>query len=121
MERAEGGMGMVNIENFIMSKHIKTIYKIIQSETESWNAIGKHWLQTLDRKYAQELFIARCTDTKCLTGENIDYPEIYQKMTKCWSQFMKKLEVNTKSNILKQNIFGNTNIQFRGNSILIKS
>jgi hypothetical protein len=41
----EGGMGMINIDNFVKSKQIKFIYKIINSEMDSWNALGKHWLQ----------------------------------------------------------------------------
>jgi hypothetical protein len=36
---------MINIDNFVKSKQIKFIYKIINSEMDSWNAIGKHWLQ----------------------------------------------------------------------------
>jgi hypothetical protein len=44
----EGGMGMINIDNFVKSKQIKFIYKIINSEMDSWNAIGKHWLQKYD-------------------------------------------------------------------------
>jgi hypothetical protein len=38
----EGGMGMINIDNFVKSNQIKFIYKIINSEMDSWNAIGKH-------------------------------------------------------------------------------
>jgi hypothetical protein len=34
-------MGMINIDNFVKSKQIKFIYKIINSEMDSWNAIGK--------------------------------------------------------------------------------
>ena len=36
----ERGMGMINIDNFVKSKQIKFIYKIINSEMDSWNAIG---------------------------------------------------------------------------------
>ena len=42
-------MEMINIDNFVKSKQIKFIYKIINSEMDSWNAIGKHWLQKYDR------------------------------------------------------------------------
>ena len=32
---------MINIDNFVKSKQIKFIYKIINSEMESWKAIAR--------------------------------------------------------------------------------
>jgi hypothetical protein len=49
-------MGMINIDNFVKSKQIKFIYKIINSEMDSWNAIGKHWLQKYDNKFGVDFF-----------------------------------------------------------------
>ena len=44
-------MGMINMDNFVKSKQIKCIYKMINSEMDSWTAIGKHWLQKDDNKF----------------------------------------------------------------------
>jgi hypothetical protein len=35
---------MINIDTFVKSKQIQFIYTIFNSEMDSWNAIGKHWL-----------------------------------------------------------------------------
>jgi hypothetical protein len=37
-----GGMGMINIQEFIDSKRIKLLYRILHEPLESWNAIGKY-------------------------------------------------------------------------------
>jgi hypothetical protein len=47
----EGGMGIINIDNFVKGKQIKCMYKIINSEMDAWNAIGKHRLQKYDNKF----------------------------------------------------------------------
>ena len=62
----EGGMGMINIDNFVKSKQIQFIYKIINSEMDSWNAIGKHWLQKYDSKFGVDYFLCKCSDIKGL-------------------------------------------------------
>ena len=41
---SEGGVKMLNLRDFIESKQIHFIYKIISSEYENWNVIGKKWL-----------------------------------------------------------------------------
>ena len=51
------GGGMINIDNFVKSKQIKFIYKIINSEMDSWNAIGKHWFQKYDKKFGVDFFL----------------------------------------------------------------
>jgi hypothetical protein len=37
-------------------KQINCIYKIINSEMDSWNAIGNHWLQKYDKKIGVDFF-----------------------------------------------------------------
>ena len=59
-------MGMINIDNCVNSKQIKIIYKIINSEMDSWNAIGKHWLQKYDNKFGVDFFLCKCSDIKGL-------------------------------------------------------
>ena len=50
------GMGMVNIKNFIKSKRIKSMHKIITSDPDNLNAIGTFWLTSLDDKFALDFF-----------------------------------------------------------------
>ena len=40
-----GGTGMINIQEFIDSKRIKFLYRILPEPLESWNAIGKYWFR----------------------------------------------------------------------------
>ena len=42
-----GGMNIIDINSFVLSVHIKTMYKIIHSQSDSWNAIGKHFFNVL--------------------------------------------------------------------------
>ena len=46
LPKEKGGMGMVNIKKFIKSKRVKSMHKIITSDLDNWNAIGKFWLFT---------------------------------------------------------------------------
>jgi hypothetical protein len=56
LPKEKGGMGMVNIKNFIKSKRVKSMHKIITSDPDNWNAIGKFWLTSLDDKFASDFF-----------------------------------------------------------------
>ena len=55
-------MGMVNLDSWIESKYIKSIYSILHKPLSSWNAIGKFWLKKYDKKFADKLFLCRCSD-----------------------------------------------------------
>ena len=33
---------------------------------DSWNAIGKHWLQKYDNKFGIDCFLCKCSDIKDL-------------------------------------------------------
>ena len=56
----------------ILSKvNIKFIYKIINSEMDSRNAIGKHWLQKYDKKFGVDFFLCKCSDIKGLDDASI--------------------------------------------------
>jgi hypothetical protein len=50
------GVGMINMDNFVKSKQIKCICKIINSEMDSWNAINKHWLKKYDNTFGGVFF-----------------------------------------------------------------
>ena len=44
LEKNKGGIGMWNLDMFIKTKQINTIHKLINSPDETWNIIGKWWL-----------------------------------------------------------------------------
>jgi hypothetical protein len=44
----KGGMGMVNLNNFIKAKQVKCMHNIIHSELDKWNDIDKYWLTSMD-------------------------------------------------------------------------
>ena len=49
---------MINMDNFVKSKQIKCICKIINSEMDSWNAINKHWLKKYDNTFGVFFFFS---------------------------------------------------------------
>ena len=55
---------MINLRHFIEAKKIKFVHKIINSEPEHWNIIGKYWLSSFDQRYDSENFLLRCSNIK---------------------------------------------------------
>ena len=111
----ERGMGMINIDIFVKSKQIKYIYKIINSEMDSWNAIGKHWLQKYDCKFGVVFFLCKCPDIKGLDIAFI--PKYYRDAMQAWSIFLGSCSTESKNYILEKNIFGNSDINFNRNPL----
>ena len=73
---------MINLNTFIQAKHIKIIHKIINSETQHWDMIGKHWLKYLDKTYNSENFLYHCSNTK---GIQINLPsQFYKDAVQSW-------------------------------------
>lgn len=62
----EGGVKILKLRDFIESKRIHFIYKIIKLEYENWNVIGKQWLKTLDTEYDTEYSLANALASKAL-------------------------------------------------------
>lgn len=50
-------IGMINLRDFIKSKQVKSMYSIVISKAQIWNAIGKYWLKSLDEKYDTGFFL----------------------------------------------------------------
>ena len=72
-----GRMEMIDLETYIHSTNIKTIYRVIHASDESWNAIAKYWLQKWDRKFKSSYFICTCSET---AGLNIDALPVFIEM-----------------------------------------
>ena len=115
-----GGVGeVIIIDNFVKSKQIKFIYKIINSEMDSWNAIGKHWLQKYDKKFGVDFFLCKCSDIKGLDIASI--PKYYQDAIQAWNNFLGSCSTESKNDILDKNIFGNSEIKFNRNPLFFQS
>ena len=120
LETNEGGMGMLNIDTFTTSKHIKLLYRILHSPLESWNAIGNFWLHKLDFKCNEKLFVCRCSNVSILKLNNI--PKFYRNLIHSCSEFNNNLlQSRTIDEILEQKLFCNSNITFKSKPILLAS
>ena len=108
LEKNKGGIGMWNLDMFIKTKQINTIYKLINSPDETWNIIGKWWLKKLDNVYCDSYFLCKCSN---IEGLNINFlPDFYQKAIRAWSQFVGNFQSDSHEDLLNQNLFGNKNI-----------
>jgi hypothetical protein len=103
----ERGGEMINIDN--LSKQILFIYKIINSEMDSWSAIGKHWLQKYDNKFGVDFFLCKCSDIKGLYIASI--PKYYQDAIPVCHNYLGSCSTESKNYILYKNIFGNSDIK----------
>ena len=84
LKQSEGGVKMLNLREFIESKQINFMYKIIKSEYEHWNIIGKGWLKTFDTDYNIDYFVCKCTSVKGLCLKEI--PKYYQDCISAWTK-----------------------------------
>ena len=119
LKQSEGGVKMLNLREFIESKQINFMYKIIKSEYEHWNIIGKGWLKTFDTDYNIYYFVCKCTSVKGLCLKEI--PKYYQDCISAWTKLNGILMQKTKENILNSSLFGNKYITLRSSPIFISS
>jgi hypothetical protein len=52
---------------------------------DSWNVIGKHWLQKYDNKFGVDFFLCKCSDIKGLDIASI--PKILSRRYTSMEQF----------------------------------
>ena len=71
LQALDGGQNMVNIKVFIMCKMIKFAYKLIHSNNENWNIIGRYWTKSFDQRYGTDFFLIQCSSLKNLKSRNI--------------------------------------------------
>ena len=115
----EGGMGMVNLDTFIQARQIKSIHKILNSNADTWNVLGKWWLKKLDEKFDTENFLANCSNLNGLNTQNL--PTYYQNLLRAWSNFKSIDQPVTKLEILEQPLFGNNNIKYNDKPLFLQS
>ena len=92
LEVEKGGLNMINLNTFIQAKHIKIIHKIINSETQHWNMIGKHRLKYLDKTYNSENFLYHCSNIKGIQITLLS--QFYKDAMQSWVSFRSKLQTN---------------------------
>ena len=107
----KGGMNMINLNTFIEAKHVKCIHKIVNSESQHWNMIGKHWLKCLDSKYNTNNFLYQCSSTKGKTIALLS--KFYKDAIHSWVSFRSKLQTNDLTSVLDEYLCGNDKIRHR--------
>ena len=104
LDKELGGVNMPNIRNILMSKQIKSVYKILMSNNAHSNITGKDWLKKFDNEYNDNFFLGKCSNIK---GLNIsDLPDFYQCDINSWSFSLSKKKLNDRSYIMNANLFG---------------
>ena len=91
----------------------------MHSKLETWNAIGKYWLQSKDMHSSQEYFLCTCSDLSPISLNNMSI--FYKKALIAYSEFQSKFEPENREEILNLSLFGNKLIQFQGKSLYVES
>jgi hypothetical protein len=112
---------MINIQEFIDSKRIKLLCRIVHEPLESWNAIGKYWLRKLDIKFNEKYFVCKCSIVSPL---NLNILPFFHKICiQSWSKLQELIQLcnNDIDSILKTRIFCNSSITFINKPIVFTS
>lgn len=119
-EKQFGGLNLYNTTELKNALNVKMMYKIIHSEEQDWNAIGKFNLKVLDDIYQHNYFL--CTVSSLETfGIDRKLTKSYATMIRSWSNFLRCFEPNTCNEILDVSLFGNHMITFNNRSLLFTS
>ena len=113
----KGGMGMVNLRNFIKAKQVKCMYSLINTETDKWNAIGKFWLTAFDEKFDTDFFLCKCSEFRGIGPFKMS--KYYVNLLNSWSDFQNTYIYNSKEDLLNENIFGNRKLKFNGHALFL--
>jgi hypothetical protein len=114
-----GGLYLSSVSDIIAAQRIKMIYKIIHSEVQNWNAIGKHFLKWLDSEYEQDYILCSFS---CFEKYKLPktFSPFYENALKYWDTFLKSFNPSTPSDILNLNLFGNHLFKTNRRPLLIK-
>jgi len=107
LEKDMGGLSLPNITWIKKALNIKTVYKLINSEDQNWNAIGKFYLMTEDKKFGLNYFICQCSSLKGLKI-NKHVPLFYKNIINDWVEFRQKISAHSDTPL-----FSNNDIKFR--------
>ena len=94
LDKEMGGVNMPSLRNIQLSKQIKIVYNILESNYAHWNMVGKNWLQKFDEQYNDRFFLCKCSNIK---GLNIsDLPGFSQGAINSWVVLQSKMKITTK-------------------------
>ena len=113
---------MIDINNVIQCMQIKTIYKILNSKLDHWNAIGKSYLKMADSTFNQQYFICNCSSIeglKCLNQNKI--PLFYKNAISAWTAFKRLYTPDNFNDVINLPIFGNHLICFLNKPLFFQS
>ena len=91
-------VNMVNIKEFIMCKRIKFAYKLIHSNNENWNMIGRYCTKSVDQRYGTDFFLFHCSSLKNLNLGNMQ--EFYVSVINAYAYMQSKTKLNGMDAIL---------------------
>ena len=117
LRHEHGGLEIPDLESFIKSKRIMWLLRIHFSETDKWNAIGKNKLATLNTQYNTNNFLLKCSSLKTLNLNHL--PQFYKVCLNSWAENMSKRVIDSKEDILHENLFGNYNIKINKNPLFL--
>ena len=112
MKKEHGGLEIPDLEAFIEARKIKWILRIRHSELQRWNMLGKKQLKLLDTKFGKNFFILSCSSLKELNVSKLS--KFYKECITTWVNTATKHKVDTKQEVLEQNLFGNHNVKHSG-------
>ena len=110
---------MPNLRNILLSKQIKIVFNILETDYAQWNMIGKNWLQKFDEQYNDRFFLCKCSNIKGL--DIADLPGFYQGAINAWVVLQSKIKINDKTSIMNSNLFVNTHICIRNRPLLYQN
>ena len=115
-----GGLNMINLDMHIKTVLIKWIPKLTNNISAAWKEIPKLYLNEFGENFF--IFGMNIDHTKNLNGFK-SLPEFYQNIIKAWIEIGGAKTSYPKNNleILKQPIWGNKYIKFRGKLVIHKS
>ena len=53
-------VGLICTVYIELALNVKMIYKLVNTNVEVWNSVGKHYLQNIDSKYNIKFFLCTC-------------------------------------------------------------
>ena len=91
----------------------------MHAEDETWNKLGKFWLQKLDNLSGQDFFLCKCSDLESIELNHL--PEFYKNALKALCELKGKCKPSNEQEVLNTQLFCNADIKFQRHSLFFKS
>jgi len=113
----EGGLKMVDLDNYLRISQIKSINSIINGTEDKWTILPRYWFKQACPKINDDLFVTKCSDIKELNLSKI--PTFYREALITWIEFRKRRTTMNTDEIQNENLFCNENIKIRNKTLLL--